>query len=193
MKEIEKFLIQQIENIDKKYTVTICGSYRRGLESSGDVDVLLTHPSYVSLGYAKESNLKLTKNLIIDTKKSPIDLLKKIVDQLIELNFVTDTLALGDTKFMGVCKVSNDNLHRRIDIRLLPFDEFYCGVLYMTGSNVFNQNMRKVAKEKGFILNEYSLRKLNSQGVPGKALKIESEEDIFKHLDMKYQKPEERF
>lgn len=193
MIEIEKFLVEEIRKIDSKYTVTICGSYRRGLESSGDVDVLITHPSYVSLRYAQEQSLKVVKNLIIETKHSPEILLKKIIDKLIKLNFLTDTIAIGETKFMGVCKVTNDYLHRRVDIRILPFDEYYCGILHMTGSDIFNQKMRKIAKEKGFILNEYCLRKLDSSGQPGKALKINSEEDIFKHLGMNYLKPEERY
>ncbi|RNA16491.1 DNA polymerase beta [Brachionus plicatilis] len=193
MAEIEKFLVDQIKNIDVKYTVTICGSYRRGLESSGDVDVLITHSNYVSLRYAQEQNLRTAKNLIIETKKSPEMLLKKIIDKLKKLDFITDTIAFGDSKFMGVCKVTNDYLHRRIDIRILPFDEYFCGILHMTGSDMFNQNMRKTAKERGFILNEYCLRKLDSSGRPGKALKIESEEDIFKYLEINFKRPEERY
>ncbi|CAF0782280.1 unnamed protein product [Brachionus calyciflorus] len=193
MAEIEKFLFEKIKKIDKDYTITLCGSYRRGLESSGDVDLLITHPNYVSLRYAEEYRLKATKNLIIETKKSPIDLLKNIVNKLSEIGFISDTLALGETKFMGVCKVAHDKLHRRIDIRLLPYDEYYCGVFYMTGSDVFNRDIRKIAKEKNFILNEYCLRKLNPDGTPGKALKVESEEDIFRHLGIDFIPLEERY
>ena len=52
--------------------------------------------------------------------------------------------------------------------------------------------MRKAAHAKGFMLNEYSLRKLDSKGTPGKPLHIDSEEDIFKILDMEYKAPSER-
>jgi DNA polymerase beta len=38
-------------------------------------------------------------------------------------------------------------------------------MLYFTGSNVFNQNMRKIALENGYTLNEYSLRRLGSTGI----------------------------
>jgi hypothetical protein len=49
--------------------------------------------------------------------------------------------------------------------RLIPIDEYYLGVLYFTGSNVFNQSIRKIALKKGFKLNEYSLRKVGPSGI----------------------------
>ena len=48
--------------------------------------------------------------------------------------------------------------------RLFPQDEYYLALLYFTGSNVFNQNMRKIALENGYTLNEYSLRKIGTSG-----------------------------
>ena len=30
---------------------------------------------------------------------------------------------------------------RRVDIRLVPYDRYWCGVLYFTGSDVFNQEV----------------------------------------------------
>jgi DNA polymerase beta len=57
---------------------------------------------------------------------------------------------------------------------------------------MFNKNMRRIALEKGYTLNEYSLRKIGSTGIPGKPLKVTSEEDIFHYLEMDFKKPEER-
>lgn len=48
--------------------------------------------------------------------------------------------------------------------RLIPKDQYYCGVLYFTGSDVFNKNMRTHALEKGFTLNEYTIRPLGVTG-----------------------------
>ena len=50
---------------------------------------------------------------------------------------------------------------RRLDIRLLPYDQYYCGILYFTGSDQFNKAMRTHALEQGFTLNEYSLRPID--------------------------------
>lgn len=48
--------------------------------------------------------------------------------------------------------------------RLIPNDQYWCGVLYFTGSDEFNRNMRQQALDKGFTLNEYSLRKVGVTG-----------------------------
>ena len=42
--------------------------------------------------------------------------------------------------------------------RLIPNDQYYCGILYFTGSDEFNRRMRQHALDKGFTINEYSIR-----------------------------------
>ncbi|KAK2093524.1 hypothetical protein P7K49_027262 [Saguinus oedipus] len=142
-------------------------------ESSGDMDVLLTHPSFTS-----EST-------------------KQVVEQLQKVHFITDTLSKGETKFMGVCQLPSKNdekeyPHRRIDIRLIPKDQYYCGVLYFTGSDIFNKNMRAYALEKGFTINEYTIRPLGVTGVAGEPLPVDSEKDIFDYIQWKYREPKDR-
>lgn len=80
----------------------MCGSYRRGADSSGDIDILLTHPSYVSGSYVKEKSDLNTENLIIQSKKSPKHLLECIVNQLNNIGFTSDSISFGDTKFMVI-------------------------------------------------------------------------------------------
>ncbi|XP_027023011.1 DNA polymerase beta [Tachysurus fulvidraco] len=180
MEKMEALILQELEQLDPEYIGTICGSYRRGAESSGDIDILLTHPDFTSQSH-----------------KQP-RLLHAVVEHLESIGFVTDTLSKGDTKFMGVCQLQrgvenkNDYNHRRIDIRLIPKDQYYCGVLYFTGSDIFNKNMRTHALEKGFTLNEYTIRPLGVTGVPGEPLLVDSEKDIFDYIHMKYREPKER-
>lgn len=179
MKEMETLILQELEKLDSDYIGTICGSYRRGAESSGDIDILLTHPDFTS-----------------ESEKQP-KLLHAVVEHLESTGFITDTLSKGDTKFMGVCQLQKEKEdgeydHRRIDIRLIPKDQYYCGVLYFTGSDIFNKNMRTIALEKGFTLNEYTIRPLGVTGVAGEPLPVDSERDIFEYIHMKYKEPKER-
>ncbi|KAG7202185.1 hypothetical protein KM043_015864 [Ampulex compressa] len=152
---------------------------RRGKDESGDIDVLLTHHNYSS--HTKESK---------DNAAS----LRTVVEHLKKAKLITDTLSLGSTKFMGVCRLpsNQDKPFRRLDIRLVPFDQYYCAVLYFTGSDLFNKNMRAHALEKKYTLNEYALKHLTIEGLPGKAEKVTCEEDIFKILGLPYKEPKDR-
>ncbi|CAK8681375.1 DNA polymerase beta-like [Clavelina lepadiformis] len=183
MEKLEKVVVENITSLDSAYTAKICGSYRRGAKSSGDIDVLLTYASHGST----------------DGKNKT--LLQRVVGQLEKISFVTDTLSLGDTKFMGVCRLSKSLVKngtdekysfRRIDIRLIPHDQYHCALLYFTGSDLFNKRMRTHALEQGFTINEYSIRPQGSTGVAGEALSVSSEKDIFEYIDMKYLEPCDR-
>uniref|UniRef100_A0A8B9ZR34 DNA polymerase n=1 Tax=Anas zonorhyncha TaxID=75864 RepID=A0A8B9ZR34_9AVES len=104
MLQMQEIVLKEVKNLDPKYIATVCGSFRRGAESSGDMDVLLTHPTFTSES-SKQSKL-----------------LHRVVEQLEKVHFVTDVLSKGDTKFMGVCQLPNKEdgtayPHRRIDIR----------------------------------------------------------------------------
>lgn len=179
MEKMQDIVWKAVKKIDRRYIATVCGSYRRGAESSGDMDILLTHPDYTS-----------------ESSKLKKELLHHVVEELESIGFITDTLSKGDTKFMGVCQLAGDKdtdyLHRRIDIRLIPKDQYYCGVLYFTGSDIFNKNMRAHALEQGFTLNEYTIRPIGATGVPGEPLPVDSEEDIFEYIGWPYREPKER-
>lgn len=60
--------------------------YRRGKSTSGDIDVLITHPSYTSTSTFSKS------------EKGAF--LKKVVEALQTENIIIDTISLGDFKFM---------------------------------------------------------------------------------------------
>lgn len=178
MEKMEKKIKKEIKQVDEKYVVTLCGSYRRGADKSGDVDVLLTHTSFTS-------NSKQENNY-----------LKEVTDHLQECKFITDIIHQGKTKSTAVCQLKSKSektyLHRRIDIRFIPHDQYYCGVLYFTGSDLFNQDMRAAALAAGFTLNEYTIQPVGSTGVPGEPLPVTCERDIFEYINYPYKKPEER-
>lgn len=118
--------------IDDTFIADICGSYRRGLETCGDIDILISNSS--------------GENYIYD-----------IVNILINNNFITDVICWGDKKFSGVCRLNENSKFRRIDIRDVDYDSYYFCLLYFTGSKENNIKMRNRAIELGLRLNEYSL------------------------------------
>ena len=65
---------------------------------------------------------------------------------------------------MGVCKLPGiapdgmAHIFRRIDIRMIPIDEYHCGTLYFTGSDELNKEMRRKGIDLGFRLSEHNIR-----------------------------------
>ena len=43
-------------------------------------------------------------------------------------------------------------------LSLIPADQHYCGMLYFTGSDMFNKDMRQKALDASFTLNEYFIQ-----------------------------------
>ncbi|XP_012145527.1 DNA polymerase beta isoform X2 [Megachile rotundata] len=97
IEQIEKIMKDAVTKLSNEYILTICGSYRRGKNESGDIDVLLTHPTYTSK--EKES-------------KKKISLLKNVVECLEKKDLITDTISLGPTKFMEL-RESQKLLHAK--------------------------------------------------------------------------------
>jgi DNA polymerase beta len=168
MKKHEKMVKKVIQKVSKDLEIEVVGSYRRGEPSSGDIDVLVRWPEKLSLAEGKRT-------------------LKKIVDTLVEDEYVTDVLAMGDKKFMGVCKITETA--RRLDIMITPAAEYAFAVMYFTGSDKFNVGMRKIALEKGYSMNEHGFTP--KEGYPAAPM-MNTEEDIFRFLGFKVILPKER-
>ena len=180
--QIQIYLKHVMEQMDMEYQFMICGSYRRGCPTSGDIDMLLKH------GHVRTED---------QLRKSSVTYLQNVVDVLEEEGFLIDHLTEhGRTKYMGYCQLNPDCLVRRVDIRFVSCDSFYPAVLYFTGSGQFNQTMRQRALKCGYTLNEYGLFKVKSQIgrkiVKGDKVKTKTEEEIFDVLNMTYVMPPDR-
>ena len=179
IQQIQARIRKTVKSLDGRYVLTVCGSFRRGAATSGDIDILLTHPDHE----AEEEEG--------GESSGGGQLLRRVVTELRTAGIITDTLSLGDTKFMGVCQLDGEATPRRLDLRLVPRSQYHCGVLYFTGSDLFNKRMRAHALEQGFTLNEYSLRPL-VEGKPDVPLPVSSERDIFDYLDYPFKLPKDR-
>jgi len=172
---MEKYLRTEAHKLSPELEIIICGSYRRGNKTSGDIDVLLYH-----------TDIKTSKQI---KKPSYLELL---VDTLTDDEFIIDHLTDKNyrIKYMGFCKYKNNPV-RRIDIRFIPYNSIHTAELYFTGPMELNTEMRRQAIKRKMTLNEYGLY-LEDTDVGLKQLKINSEADVFKYLGMKYLTPEER-
>lgn len=173
MQEHEALLLGLRDGYDSALILTVCGSYRRGQADCGDIDALITSRKFTSEGGTGMGST----------------ILKGFVGALRDAGYVTDTLVLGQSKFMGVCTMGPGALHRRIDIRCIPHDQYHFATLYFTGNTLLNIKLRTKAIELGMTLSEYGLES-KSSAVPKTAATCAR--DIFDALQEPYLEPHQR-
>lgn len=171
--------------IDAGFTGSIAGSFRRGLTSSGDIDLLITPTA----GAADEAVKRFHE--VVNGKS-----MKKYIHAI---------LALGDKKCMAVVKLPRHKTCRRLDILLTSPCEYPYALLYFTGSQNFNIGFRTEALKQGYTINEHGMAPV--AGEPAKSKRktktkvatttrpvpeMQAEEDIFRFLGINYVKPQDR-
>lgn len=146
--------IKIIENKLKKYNLIydFVGSYRRGIDNMGDIDLL-----------------------IMDNDNDKFKL-KDLIKELVDDNYIIEILASGKNKFMGIVKINNNPV-RHFDILIAPKNEYYYSLLYFTGSKIFNVALRHYVKNKfNLSLSEHGFKdidvKVNSEEDIFKYLKL---------------------
>lgn len=158
----DDFIAEHTDALFPTISYNISGSYRRGSESSGDIDVLI-HTS-------NDHNIDRT--------------FKEYVNSLKNIGYVVEDLAFGEKKFMGMCKLPGSKTARRIDVLITDKHEYYFALLYFTGNDEFNKEMRAYAIEEGYSLNEKGLTELSTKKrVQGE---FDSEKSIFDFLGLKF-------
>jgi DNA polymerase/3'-5' exonuclease PolX len=176
---LENWVQQRLYSTDKNFVSVICGSYRREKDFSSDIDILITHKELKDM---KESKIYLEK---------AVKSLDFLVDNLTE-NFTSHYQGFASfSKINELPKIdfNIDNIIR-VDIIIVPTDSFFTALLHFTGSGEFNQKLRIHAKNLDMKLSEYGLFKYTKKKYV--TIKIESEEDIFKNLLLKYLPPNKR-
>jgi DNA polymerase lambda len=189
---LDIFIHDQLQKINKNFISVICGSYRREKDFSHDVDILITN-----------KDLK---------KKEDVGKYLKIVLDNLSKYFIVDSLTTSyNTHFQGFASfklipnlpsdydklIFNINTNViRLDIIIVPIQYFYSALMHFTGSGDFNQKMRLHAKSLGYKLSEYGLTYIDNSSKQTLNKKyiipINSEQDIFNILLLKYISPEKR-
>lgn len=165
MREHQDVIKHYVENAE------LVGSFRRGAEDSGDIDVLIRVPAGTT---------------IEDMRKK----LHTYVNQLIQAGYIYEVLALGDHKCMAICRVDESGTARRLDLLMTPEEEYACALLYFTGSDRFNVAFRQHALQRGYTLNEHKITPIR-RDIPAPPL-LQTEQDLFHLLRLRYVPPEER-
>jgi NAD-dependent DNA ligase len=162
-----KTAFEKVAAQDPTAKFEIVGSYRRGAQSSGDIDVIITGNSGA--------------------------IYKSFIDELIKQKIITNVLSRGLAKTLVIAKLPGKPVARRVDFLYSTPEEFPFAILYFTGSKAFNTVMRNKALKMGYTLNEHGLSNMDNK-VKGAKLEqhFADERAIFDFLKMVYKTPIER-
>ena len=116
---------------------TPTGSLRRGRETVGDLDVLVTGPACCD-----------------DAERL------KLIDHIIKLPGLMEIIARGENKISFRLRGG-----MQVDVRTLAPESFGAAMQYFTGSKAHNVSLRQRALKMGYTLNEYSLARLDNQEI----------------------------
>ncbi|HZQ19543.1 MAG TPA: DNA polymerase/3'-5' exonuclease PolX [Terriglobales bacterium] len=118
------------------------GSLRRGRETVGDLDILVTGPACCN-----------------DEDR------EKLIEHIIKLPGLMEIIARGENKVSFRMRGG-----MQVDVRFLPPESFGAAMQYFTGSKGHNVALRQRALKMGYTLSEYSLARLeDKQAVAGKS------------------------
>jgi len=124
--------LRKYPGIDK---ITPAGSLRRGRETVGDLDILVT-------GKACATEEGRQKAIAYVAQYPPL----------------MDVIASGDNKISFHLRSG-----MQVDVRLLPPESFGAAMQYFTGSKAHNVALRQRALKMSYTLNEYSLATLEGE------------------------------
>jgi DNA polymerase (family 10) len=125
-------LLQGLPGVD---TVTPAGSLRRGRETVGDLDMLITGKCGTSAAQRD-----------------------KVIDAILKFPGIQEVLARGENKVSFKLRSG-----MQVDVRLLPPESFGAAMLYFTGSKSHNISLRQRALKLGYTLNEYGLARVEDE------------------------------
>jgi len=126
-------LIREFPGIDE---ITPAGSLRRGRETVGDLDLLVTGPACEP------------------------DVVAAAVEHVASLPLIDKLIARGQNK---VSFTLRNNL--QVDVRLLPRASYGAALQYFTGSKMHNVVLRQRAIKRGMTLNEYALLRVEDNSI----------------------------
>lgn len=130
--EVAQKMAELLKGLPGVEKVTPAGSLRRGRETVGDLDLLITG--------------KCCTN---DAQRS------KVQEAILEFPGILEVLAKGENKVSFKLRTG-----MQVDVRLLPPESFGAAMQYFTGSKNHNVSLRQRALRMGYTLSEYGLARV---------------------------------
>ncbi len=130
-------IVEHLRDYPGVEKATPAGSLRRGRETVGDLDILVTGPACCD-----------------DAER------QKLIEHIIKLPGFMEIIARGENKVSFRMRGG-----MQVDVRFLPPESFGAAMQYFTGSKGHNVSLRQRALKLGYTLNEYSLARLDDQQV----------------------------
>lgn len=131
-------IIEHLSGLKGVEKITPAGSLRRGRETVGDLDILVTGNGCCVGAPEREA----------------------IIDHIVSFPGVAEVIAKGDNKVSF--RMRNG---MQVDVRLLPPESFGAAMQYFTGSKNHNVTLRQRALKMGLTLNEYGLAEVEGGNV----------------------------
>lgn len=128
-------IVDHLESFPGVEKITPAGSLRRGRETVGDLDMLVTGPACTS-----------------DDER------EKLIEHIINLSGLMEIIARGENKVSFRMRGG-----MQVDVRFLSPDSYGAAMQYFTGSKAHNVALRQRALKMGYTLSEYSLARLDDQ------------------------------
>ena len=128
-------IIEHLREYPGVEKITPAGSLRRGRETVGDLDILVTG-----------------KACCEDSAR------QELIKHVIKLPGLMEIIASGENKVSFRLRGG-----MQVDVRLLPPESFGAAMQYFTGSKAHNVALRQRALKMGYTLSEYSLAKLDTE------------------------------
>jgi DNA polymerase (family X) len=163
--EIARKLVDLLKDLPGVDKVTPAGSLRRGRETVGDLDLLITG-KFVSSAAQRGT----------------------VVDTILKFPGILEVLAKGENKVSFKLRSG-----LQVDVRLLSPDSFGAALQYFTGSKNHSVSLRQRALKLGYTLSEYGLARVdNDKRVAGKIVAGKTETEIYEKLGLSFIPPELR-
>ncbi len=166
-------IAEHIKKVGKTVeSVTPAGSLRRGRETVGDLDLLVTMAEEMA-GGGKKARPKTGEPPASESGPYKAQARQEVIDEvakhILTYSRIDQVLAHGGNK---VSFTLSNGL--QVDVRLLEKENFGAALLYFTGSKEHNVRLRARANDMGWTLNEYELAELEKEKKDGNTEHMEA-------------------